>query len=250
MAVNRDKIVKFCEDYLKVKDFEDKCHNGLQVEGKKEINKIITGVSLSQKLIEAAIDKKADMIIVHHGIFAGDWGEKLQITGFYKERLKLLLENEINLMGFHLPLDAHPEIGNNISICKLLGITKNTEPFDIGFIGELKTEMSFTDFVDLVNNKLKVNSYMIAAGPVKIKRVGLISGSASPDFKFFAEAGCDTFLSGDLRESVVRAVEETGINFINAGHYNTEKLGVQNLGELLAEKFDLDVEFVDVPCEI
>ena len=100
MAVERNKIVKFCEEFLKTKDFDDKCHNGLQIEGKTEISKILTGVSLSKKLIEAAIDKKADMIIVHHGIFAGDWGEKLQITGFYKERIKLILNNDINLLGF------------------------------------------------------------------------------------------------------------------------------------------------------
>nr|MBD3359292.1 Nif3-like dinuclear metal center hexameric protein [Candidatus Buchananbacteria bacterium] len=250
MTVERNKIVKFCEEYLRVNEFEDKCHNGLQVEGKLEINKIITGVSLSQKLIKQAIAKKADMLIVHHGLFSGTWGSSLQITGLYKNRLKLLLENELNLMGFHLPLDAHPEIGNNISLCKILGITQKTEPLDIGFIGELKTEMNLTDFVKLVNEKLQTDSYSIAAGPDKVKKIGVISGGASPDFKAFAQAGCDTFLTGDVRESVVRAVEEIGINFINAGHYNTEKLGVQNLGKVLADKFGVDVEFVDVPCEI
>jgi len=255
MGIQRDKIVKFCEEYLKVKDFEDKCHNGLQVEGKSEIKKIVTGVSLSQKLIEQAIAKKADMLIVHHGLFSGAWGSELQITGLYKNRLKLLLENEINLMGFHLPLDAHPEIGNNISLCKLLNLQDikvlNTPDYgDIGYLGELKPEMELADFVDLVNEKLGVKAYSLAAGPQKVKKVGIISGGASPDYKAAVVAGCDTFLSGDIRESVVRAVEETGINFINAGHYNTEKLGVKNLGELLAEKFDLEVEFVDIPNEI
>jgi len=250
MPIARDKIVRFCEEYLKTKDFDDKCHNGLQIEGKDEINKIVIGVSLSQKLIQAAIDKKAEMIIVHHGIFAGDWGEKLQITGIYKDRIKLILNNDINLLGFHLPLDAHPEIGNNISLCNLLGVTKNVEPFDVGFIGEVKDEVDFKNFVDLVNEKLEVKSYSIAAGPDKVKKVGIISGGASPDFKYFAQQGCDTFLSGDIRESVVSAVEETGINFINAGHYNTEKLGIQNLGKVIAKEFDLEVEFVDVPCKI
>jgi dinuclear metal center YbgI/SA1388 family protein len=250
MSIERNKIVKFCEDFLKVKDFEDKCHNGLQVEGKNKISKIVTGVSLSQKLIKSAIKKKADMIIVHHGIFAGDWGEKLQIAGFYKERIKLILNNNINLLGFHLPLDAHPEIGNNISLCNLLGVTKSVKPFDVGFIGEVANEISFSDFVKLVNEKLEVKSYSLAAGSDKVNKVGIISGGASPDFKHFAQAGCDTFLSGDVRESVVSAVEETGINFINAGHYNTEKLGIQNLGNVIAKEFNIEVEFVDVPCEI
>jgi dinuclear metal center YbgI/SA1388 family protein len=250
MAVERNKIVKFCEEYLRVNEFEDKCHNGLQIEGKSDINKIVTGVSLSQKLIKQAIAKKADMLIVHHGFFSGTWGSSLQITGLYKNRLKLLLTNELNLMGFHLPLDAHPEIGNNISLCKVLGITQKTEPLDIGFMGELKTEISFADFVKLVNERLQTDSYFIAAGPNKVKKIGVNCGGSSSVFNYFAIAGCDTFLTGDIRESVVRAVEETGINFINAGHYNTEKLGVQNLGKVLADKFGVEVEFVDVPCEI
>ncbi len=250
MVVKRNKIVNFCQQYLQTSKFDDKCHNGLQVEGKNEINKIITGVSLSQELIKKAIDKKADMLIVHHGIFGGDWGEKLQVTGIYKDRLKLLLCNDINLLGFHLPLDAHPEIGNNISLCNRLGVNQNITQFDIGFIGELKEEMLFSEFVDLVNEKLEVESYTIPAGSEKVKKIGINCGASSSSFNYFAAAGCEVFLTGDIRESVVRAVEETGINFINAGHYNTEKLGVQNLGKILGDKFGVEAEFVDVPCEI
>jgi len=248
--MERNKIVKFCEEYLKVKDFTDFCNNGLQVEGTPEVKKIITGVTLSQKLIEQAIAKKAQMIIVHHGIFVKYLGEQPKITGVWKTRLKLLLANEINLLGFHLPLDAQPEIGNNINICKLLGIIINTEPFEVGFIGELKKEMDFNDFVKLVNEKLATKSYAINAGPKLVKKIGVISGGSSPDVHEIAAQGADTFLAGDIREQIVRVVEELNINFINAGHYNTETFGIKNLGDLLAKKFDLDVEFVDVPCEI
>lgn len=255
MKVERNKIVKFCEEYLKTKDFKDYCHNGLQVEGTAKVKKVITGVSLSKQLIEKAIEKKAGMIIVHHGLFSSQIGSPPQINGVLKGRLKLLLENDINLCGFHLPLDSHPEIGNNISLLRLFGLKKvgviNTPNYgDIGFLGELDKPICFDSFVEMVNSKLNTNSYIIAAGPKEVKRVGIISGGALPEFALAAELGADTYICGDIRESIVRQVEEMGINFLNAGHYNTEKLGIQNLGNLVADKFGIKVEFVDIPCEI
>lgn len=252
--MDRNKIVKFCEEYLKVKNFTDFCINGLQVEGKKEVNKIITGVSWSKKLIEVAIKKRAQMIMVHHGLFGdyvmADRISKLpQIKGVGRGRLKLLLEHDINLCGFHLPLDAHPVIGNNISLCKLLGVAKAVA-VDIGFVGELKQAMNLKDFIDMVNAKLTINSYVIAAGPKKVKKVGIISGGSGSDYDKAVELGADIYITGEIRESIVRAVEEAKINFINAGHYNTEKLGIQNLGNLVAKKFRVKVEFVDVPNEV
>ena len=246
---NRDQIIKYCENYLKVKDFQDYSFNGLQVEGKNEVKYIITGVSLSEKLIKEAIKRKADMIIVHHGIFGDSIGSQPVIKGYIKNRIKLLLNNDINLAGYHLPLDAHPLIGNNISLCRLLGV-KNPKPFDVGFIGELDKVIDFKEFKKTVKRKLNVESYSIPAGPNKVKKVAIISGGSSPDFIQAFEFGADVYLCGDVREHVIRAVEETGINFINAGHYNTEKLGIQNLGELIAKKFKVKVEFVDIPCEI
>ena len=249
MSVERKKIVKFCEDYLKVENFEDYCHNGLQIEGVDKVSKIIVGVSLSEQLIEQAIQKKAKMIIVHHGLFNNDILPPVQIKSSVKGRLKLILENNINLCGFHLPLDAHPIIGNNISLCRLLNIL-DPKPFDVGFIGELKESIKFVNFVDLINELLKTQSITISAGPKTIKKIAVISGGSSPDYEKAAELGSDTFLSGDIRESVVRGIEEMKINFINAGHYNTEKLGIKNLGELISKKFNIKVEFVDIPNEI
>lgn len=246
---DRNKIIKFCEEYLKVADFSDGCVNGLQVEGKQEVGKIITGVTFSQKLLEQAVEKQADMIMVHHGLFGKHIGELPQIKGFIKGRLKNLLGNDINLAGFHLPLDAHPEIGNNISLAKKLGL-RNLKEFDIGFIGELEEPVNFNDFSQTVKEKLNSNIYTINAGPEKAHKVGVVSGGASPEFKAAAEQGADTYISGDIRESEVRAIEETGINFINAGHYNTEKLGIYNLGELLKNKFNIEVEFIDIPCDV
>lgn len=247
---SRDKIIQFCEEYLKVNEFQDMCKNGLQVEGKEEVKKVITGVSLSQQLIEKALEKKADMIMVHHGLFNSKiMDEVVQIKGFTKNRLKLLLSNDINLVGFHLPLDVHPEIGNNISLAKKFGLI-NVKPFDLGFIGNLETAMNFQEFASLVARELDSKIYTLPAGPTDSYKIAIISGGACSSFEIAAEQGADTYITGDVREGEVRAIEETGINFINAWHYNTEKLGIYNLGNLVAEKFGVTVEFVDIPCDI
>jgi len=245
----RDEIIKFCEDYLKVNEFEDYCVNGLQVEGKKEIKKIITGVSLSQKLIQEAIKEKADMIMVHHGIFVKQIGTPPKIEGYIKERIKLLLENDINLAGFHLPLDAHLEIGNNIGLAKSLGL-KNLQAFEIGFLGEPEKEMNFTDLVDFFQKKYSFDSFQIPAGPEKIKKVGIVSGGGSDYFRKAIKEGADTFITGEPKEDVVRAVEESEINFLAAGHYNTEKDGIYNLGELVEKEFGVEHKFIDIPCDV
>lgn len=255
MSADRDDIIKFCTEYLRVEKFSDHCHNGLQVAGAKEVNKIIAGVSLSQALIKVAIAKKAQMIIVHHGFFKDAFGQPPVVEGYAAKRLKLLLNHDINFAGFHLPLDAHPIIGNNISLAKLFGL-KNIKPIDtpdygeIGFIGNFDRAKLFSDFVAEVNQKLKTKAYVIAVGPEKIKRLGIVSGGASPDFAIAAKMRADVYLCGDIKEGMVEAIKETNINFINAGHYNTEKLGIQNLGNLIAKKFKIKVEFVDIPCEV
>jgi dinuclear metal center YbgI/SA1388 family protein len=249
MPAKRDEIIAFCDEYLKVKDFEDKCHNGLQVEGKSEIKKIVTGVSLSRELIQQALDRGADMLLVHHGYFSKGIPSPLQLRGYRKERLKMLLENDLNLAGYHLPLDAHPIIGNNISLCKLLKVTK-VKPLYVGFIGELAKPLESEKFCALVDEKLQVRSFSLAAGKPKVKRVAVISGGASPEAELAAAAGADAYVTGDIREDLVRTIEELGINFINAGHYNTEKEGIRNLGALVAKKFKVKAEFVDVPNEV
>lgn len=255
MKVDRDKIIKFCEDYLGVKKFNDYCHNGLQVEGAEKVSKIITGVSFSEALIKEAIKRKAQMIIVHHGLFSKTISTPPEIKYHLKNRLKLLLSNDINLAGFHLPLDAHPKIGNNISLARLFNL-KNIKSIDtpdygeIGFVGDLARPKPFEDFVKEVNKKLNTKSYIIEAGPKKVKRLGIISGGAPQDYKEAVKMGADVYLCGGIRESLVQAIKETKINFINAGHYNTEKLGVQNLGALVAKKFKVEVEFVDIPCDV
>lgn len=249
MPVKRNKIIEYLDKYLEVKKFQDYCANGLQIEGKENVSRIIIGVSLSQRLIYGAIKKKADMIIVHHGIFLNDVPSPLQLNGLIKERIKMILFNDINLAGYHLPLDAHPKVGNNISLARLFGVRK-CKPVYIGFVGELANEISFKEFVKIVEKRLKIKSFILPYGKERVKKIGIISGGSSASFEDVFKAGADVFLGGDIKQSEVRKMEEAGINYINAGHYNTEKLGIQNLGKLIEKKFRIKVEFVDVPCEV
>jgi putative NIF3 family GTP cyclohydrolase 1 type 2 len=168
MPVKRDKIIAFCDEYLKVKDFEDGCYNGLQVEGRADIKKIVTAVSLSKKLIKEALARQADMIMVHHGYFAKELPSPLRLLGYRRQRLKLLLENDLSLAGYHLPLDAHPLIGNNISLLKMLGVGK-PKPLGLGFIGELPKEMDFDKFRKRVEDQLCTHTFAIGEGKRRVK---------------------------------------------------------------------------------
>lgn len=255
MKVSRDKIVKYCKDYLKTDKFEDYCENGLQLEGDEKVSKIVAGVSLSEKLIREAIKRKAQMIIVHHGIFLSEFMPSPRISGSLKKRLALLIENNINLCGFHLPLDAHPVIGNNISLAKILKLKniksiKSANHGEIGFIGELDKKMKNEDFVSLVDSKLETKAFSILASKNGVKKVAITSGGAANDCMEAYALGADTYVTGENEEYLVRKVEEEEKNFINAGHYNTEKEGVKNLGKLLEKKFGIKIEFVDIPNEV
>lgn len=246
IMAERTKIVAFINKYLEVKNFEDYCVNGLQIEGKADIRKIVAGVSLNLELINTAIKKHADMILVHHGIFGKDF---FQIKGVWKKRIKQILTHDINLAGYHLPLDAHPVVGNNILLLKKLGL-QEVERIDVGWIGRYDKAVTFNDFVEKVNTLLKTKSYVINNCTGKIRTVGIISGGASKRVIQAIDAGLDLFLSGDIKEDIVDIVKESSISFINAGHYRTEKLGIEALGELVSKEFGVEVEFVEVDNEI
>lgn len=247
--MQRDKIVQFCSEYLAVEKFNDTCFNGLQVAGSDTVTKIVGGVSLSEALINQAIENQAEMLLVHHSRLNKQIGSPQKITGLAKNRLKLLLKHNINLLGFHVPLDAHPVIGNNISLCKVLGL-QNIKKVKIGFYGELVKGMEREKFVELVDKKLNTKSFILANGSEQIKKIAIISGGGANCYNEVKEVNIDTYLTGNIDENLFWDTQEDKINFINAGHYNTEKHGVQNLGKLLAKKFKIKYEFVDFPCEI
>ncbi len=244
--MNRDELVHYLSELLAVAEFNDACLNGLQVEGRKEIQKIVCGVSISDRLFKAAVDKKADMILVHHGLFWKRDTNPMTITGIRRNRLALLLKNDINLIAYHLPLDAHGEFGNNIQLLNRLQIPA-VESFEVGFIGSPADSLSVSDLCKRIDASLETSSVLFDFGPQEVKQLLVISGSGSLLAENAKQIGIDTFIGGDIKEDHVRVFEELQLNYIAAGHYNSEKLGVQALCDHLTDKFGLRTEFVDVP---
>ncbi len=243
--MKRDQMIEYLCAHLKAEDFQDYCVNGLQVAGSPDVERVVAGVSISRRLIEEAVLRKAQMILVHHGFFKGDIPDPLRLTGLMRDRLALLLCNDINVVGFHLPLDAHPEIGNNALACRSLGLVE-LQPVDVGYVGNLEKPQSLERFVELTERLYERTVQVFPFGSQEVRRVAVISGGSSPDWIHAAEAGADTYVCGDMREHLVRAVEEAGINVINAGHYSSEKLGIRALADLVRSRFEIPVEFVDI----
>jgi len=244
--VRRDELIEFLNQFLNISQFEDLSVNGLQVEGREQIQKIVLGVSVSQRLFQAAVQQHADMVIVHHGAFWTNAPKPNLLTGFYGKRMALLIKNDINLAAYHLPLDAHPEVGNNARILKLLQL-EPLEPVEIGFLAQLPSPVKLGSFVEQVNKALQTTAQIFPFGPDQVHRLLVLSGASSPHYQLALDHGADTFLGGDMREQLVRELEEVGLNFIHAGHYNTEKFGVQALGEKLQQQFNVSCQFVDIP---
>lgn len=243
---HRDEIIAFLNELLKVDEFNDQCVNGLQVEGKSEVQKIVLGVSVSERLFNAAIQKAADLILVHHGLFWSRDAHPFALTGITRRRLALLLQHDINLVGYHLPLDAHPEVGNNIQLLKRLDL-EPCNAVGIGFVGQLRQPTRLEHFVRHVNQQLQTQAMVFPYGASTCRRVLVISGASSSAYPEAVALGVDTFLGGDIREENVRAIEETGLNYIAAGHYNTEKFGLLALSPILKNHFVVETHFVDIP---
>jgi len=239
-------ITNYIDSYLESKKFDDYAPNGLQVQGKTDIKKLVTGVSATQALIEAAIEKEADAILVHHGWF---WkGEDQRITGMKYRRLKLLLDNDINMLGYHLPLDAHPEVGNNAQLAKRLDIQIEDvmDKQGVGNYGRLPEYTSLDKFAEKIENTLQRKPVAISGGDHAIRKVAWCSGGAQNWIHKAAEAGVDAYISGEISEHTVHVAREMGLHYIAAGHHATERYGAEALGEHVAAKFGLLHEFVDI----
>ena len=246
--VQRDQIIQWIDEYLDVKTFDDHCPNGLQVEGVAEIRAIVVGVSASQALFEASQEKGAQMVIAHHGLI---WkGLPWVIKGIFRGRLEFLLKNGINLLGYHLPLDAHPEIGNNALLATKLDI-ENLKPFGhhggkpIGCYGDLAKEVSRPAILKRIEKALRGKVLHFDAGKQRVRRVGVISGGAASDVHEAIELGLDLFLTGEAQEPTYEICKEAGINFVAGGHYLTERPGIEALGEKVQTEFDLPVTFFE-----
>ena len=251
--MTRRELDIYLKQYLDCDNFVDYCVNGLQVEGADEIKNIVTGVSASEKLFQAAVDLQADTIIVHHGLFWKNTQHPLAIRGILKKRLKLLFLNDINLFGFHLPLDSHAEIGNNVLIANKLMLSSINQEFisgmnnPIAVSGDLKEKMSISSFGKYVDQALDSEGLLLPFEKREIERVFVLSGGGGSHYNDAVLQGADIFITGEITESTVRASEENDLALYAAGHYNSEKPGIKALGEHLENEFNLNVTFVDIP---
>ncbi len=237
-----DELNAYLTQFLQPERFNDYCPNGLQVEGKSEIKKIVTGVTASMNLLQAAQQANADAILVHHGYF---WrGETLPITGIKKQRIAFLLQHQLNLFAYHLPLDMHPEIGNNVMLAKQLDLTVDSW-VDMLALSELKKAQTLSSFVELVEEKLNRKAVVIGDLSRPVKRVALCTGAAQGYIEQAAAANVDVYLSGEISEQTVHVAREANVSYISAGHHATERYGIQALGAHLAEKFGINHEFID-----
>lgn len=229
---------------------KDYCPNGLQVEGKKTVKKIVTGVTASQALIEAAIDAKADAILVHHGYF---WkGESQPITGMKGKRIRFLIQNDINLYAYHLPLDIHPQLGNNAQLAQLLDIETQGglegHPQSVAMFGAFKTPLSGQELSQKIETVLNRKPLHISPDEQdkEIKTVGWCTGGGQDYIELAAQSGLDAFISGEISERTTYIARELGIHYFAAGHHATERYGIKALGEWLAKEHGFDVTFIDI----
>jgi dinuclear metal center YbgI/SA1388 family protein len=249
----RDDIIRYCDELLSVKEISDYGPIGLQVEGAPEVAKIVTGVSGCKELFEEAARRGAQMVIVHHGIL---WDRDPRvIAGVAKGRIKTLLDADITLLGYHLPLDMHPEIGNNAQIAKKLALV-DAEPFGeyngmlIGVRGRMNPPCTSFDFVSKLTQALGPKPLVYEYGRGKVDTVGIVSGGAADLVTQAVEAGLTAFVTGQPMEPTKNYCKEARIHLFAPGHYYTEKWGVLALGGKLKEEFGVDVEYVEIPNEV
>lgn len=233
--------------------FRDYCPNGLQVPGRTDVTRLATGVSAGAELFERAIAERADLLLVHHGLF---WGStSAPIDARMKQRLKLLFDADMSLAAYHLPLDAHPQVGNNALIARALGATA-LEPFalhdgePIGFLARLPDAIEASALFARVAELTARTPLTFDAGPERVRSIAIVSGGGANYLPDAIAAGADALLTGEPTERVMSEAQEARIHFIAAGHYATETFGVRRLGEHLSERFDLEHVFIDVPNPI
>jgi dinuclear metal center YbgI/SA1388 family protein len=249
MTTTLREILSLLDATLEPARFQDYCPNGLQVEGRQHVRRIVTGVTASAALIDAAIDRQADVLLVHHGYF---WkGEDPRITGMKRQRLNKLLAHDISLVAYHLPLDAHPELGNNARLAKELGLAidgslEPGNPKAIGNTATLAQPVSAEDFTVHIERMLGRRPQVIAGGPPQIRRIGWCTGAAQGYIEKAIALGLDAYISGEISEPTVHAAREAGIHYFGCGHHATERYGVRALGDFVHGKLGVPVEFVDI----
>lgn len=248
--MQRVKFEQLLFDILQPDKIKDYCPNGLQVQGSEQVNTIITGVTASQALLDAAVAKNADTILVHHGYF---WkNESYPITGIKHQRIKTLIANDMNLFAYHLPLDIHPSLGNNAQLAKLLDISiagplEKGNEYSVSLQGYLEHEMSADTLSAKISEKLSRQCLHIPSTSNKpIKTIAWCTGGGQGYLEMAAQQGIDAFITGEVSEQTTHLARELDIHFFAAGHHATERYGAKALGEFLNAEYGFDVEFIDI----
>jgi dinuclear metal center YbgI/SA1388 family protein len=244
--MNCDELVNYLDRLLEPAKFRDYCPNGLQVEGRPVVRRIATGVTASQALLDAALDWGADTIIVHHGYF---WrGEDGRVTGLRRRRLALLLTHDINLLAYHLPLDAHPEFGNNAQLASRLGWlpTGRFGEQDIAWLGGIEQPVTIDQLAGQLAAELGRPPLVINGDGRPLRRIAWCSGGAQSYFESAIALGVDAYISGEISEQTVHLARESGVAYLAAGHHATERYGAQALAGHLASQFGLECRFIDI----
>jgi dinuclear metal center YbgI/SA1388 family protein len=247
-SVNRNELEHYLAAELQVTRYRDYCPNGLQVEGRDKIRLIISGVTASLALLEQAVVLGADAILVHHGYF---WrGEDMRVVGTKRNRLKILLDKDISLFAYHLPLDMHPQLGNNAQLAELLGIVPVSRfaEDDLGWMGTMRDPSLQTigQLAQHIENKLGREPMLIGNPEQRLDSVGWCTGAAQNMLDPAITAGASVFLSGEISEPTVHLARESGVAYLACGHHATERYGVQALGRHIAQKFQIEHQFVDI----
>ena len=247
MACSRQQLSAFLDNLLEPERFQDYCPNGLQVEGKNEIHRLVTGVTASQALVDEAITRRADAILVHHGYF---WrGEQPCLTGMKARRIRSLLSADINLFAYHLPLDWHPQVGNNVTLGEIMGVEGcgPLNPADTNtpvFKGRLSPEITVQTLAARLLDGLGREPLVIGEG--RVNSIAWCTGAGQGYLDAAADAGADVFVTGEVSEQSVHTARERGIAFIAAGHHATERYGVQALGAEAAKCLGIAHEFIEI----
>lgn len=243
------QLVAWLDEYLEIGAWRDASLNGLQVEGKDEVAKVVASVDASFNSLEAAVAKGADLIVVHHGLF---WGKELPITGPHRNRVKYLLDNDVSLYAAHLPLDAHQEVGNNWGLARQLGLDELTGFVDVdgrklGCKGVFTEPIGLHALAQLIEKELGEQVMVHAGGPDPVSSLGIVTGGAAWEVVTAAEEGLDAFLTGEPKHETFYESFERGVSSLFAGHYMTETVGVKLLAERLGTEFGLETDFVLLP---
>jgi dinuclear metal center YbgI/SA1388 family protein len=247
--VFRDELVAYLDEFLAVKAMKDWGENGLQVEGGPQVRRLAFAVDASLTAIDDAVRFGADMLIAHHGLF---WGKPLRIVGAHRRRVKTLLDNECSLYASHLPLDRHPEVGNNAQLAALLDLPVVGEFGDafglpVGVVCETERELSLDELVATFARAVAAPALVLPGGDRPVRRVGIISGGAASEIAAAVAAGCDAYITGETSHSAYHDAAEQGIHVIFGGHYATETVGLRALARRLENRYDLPWVFVERP---